>query len=215
MIRPWGRIVAAVVAVAAIGTGIGLLLADDGGGSAVVVAPTVTSTTTTTLAPTTTVAPTTTTTVEPGALPQTPDRPTTTGALFQEHVADLWRAIVTDDPSVAMPFFFPLGAYLQVKAIGNPEADWRNRLVAQYELDIHAYHARLGADAAVAQYAGFDVPDTAVWVQPGAEYNKGSYWRVYDSQLRYTVNGQARSFVVKSMISWRGEWYVVHLVEIK
>ena len=209
--------VVAVVGVVAIVAGVALLVArDDSGGTAVVAAPVVTSTTTTTtLAPTTTVAPTTTTTVDPGTLPQTPDKPSTTSAVFQEHVADLWRGIVTDDVAAAMPFFFPLGAYLQVKSISNPEADWNNRLVNQYRADIHAYHALLGADASVAQFAGFDVPDTAVWVQPGAEYNKGSYWRVYDSQLRYTVNGQARSFVVKSMISWRGEWYVVHLVAIQ
>ena len=205
-----------MIAVAAIGTGVALLATDGRAGDReAVVVTTALPTTTTTLAPTTTVAPTTTTTVDPASLPQTEDRPATTGALFQEHVADLWRAIVTDDPAVAMPFFFPLGAYLQFKSISNPEADWRNRLVAQYELDIHAYHALLGANASVAQFAGFDVPDTAVWVPPGAEYNKGSYWRVYDSQLRYTVDGQARSFVVKSMISWWGEWYVVHLVAIK
>lgn len=202
-----------IVAVAAIISGGVLLATDDGGVPAVVTAPV--STTTTTVAPTTTVPPTTTTTLEPGALPQTDEKPTTTGAAFQDHVADLWRAIVTGDPAVAMPFFFPLGAYLQVKAISNPESDWRNRLVAQYEADVRDYHARLGADAGVAQYVGIDVPDAAVWVQPGAEYNKGSYWRVFDAQVRYTVNGQARSFPVKSMISWRGEWYVVHLIAIK
>ena len=27
--------------------------------------------------------------------------------------------------------------------------------------------------------------------------------------------GEARSFEVKSLISWRGEWYVVHLGAIK
>lgn len=206
---------AALAAVAAIGAGVVLIVTDDGGGPAVVAAPTVTSTTTTVPAPTTTVAPTTTTTVDPGSLPQTDEKPTTTSVAFRAHAADLWRAVVTGDPSVAMPFFFPLGAYLQVKAISNPDADWRNRLVAQFEADVRDYHARLGADAAVAQFVGIDVPDTAGWIPPGAEYNKGSYWRVLDAQLRYTVDGQARSFPVKSMISWRGEWYVVHLIAIR
>ena len=57
--------------------------------------------------------------------------------------------------------------------------------------------------------------DQAVWVQPGAEYNKGSYWRVYGSRSHYTVDGQDHSFPVSSLISWRGQWYVVHLGEIR
>ena len=47
------------------------------------------------------------------------------------------------------------------------------------------------------------------------EYNKGTYWRVYNAMLRYTVDGQAGSFPIASMISWRGEWYVVHLNSIR
>ena len=49
----------------------------------------------------------------------------------------------------------------------------------------------------------------------GGEYNKGSYWRVYNAALRYTAEGQAGSFPIASMISWRGEWYVVHLNSIR
>ena len=52
-------------------------------------------------------------------------------------------------------------------------------------------------------------------VQPGEEYNKLSYWRVYGTTLQYTEDGQANSFPVTSLISWRGEWYVVHLGEIR
>jgi hypothetical protein len=59
------------------------------------------------------------------------------------------------------------------------------------------------------------VRSDAVWVLPGAEYNKGSYYPVYDTTLHYRVGGQARSFTVASMISWRGRWYVVHLAAIR
>ena len=56
-----------------------------------------------------------------------------------------------------------------------------------------------------------DVPDgAATWVLPGAEYNKGSYWRVYGTVVHYTVGGRAATFPVQSLISWRGQWYVVH-----
>ena len=60
------------------------------------------------------------------------------------------------------------------------------------------------------------MPDArARWVDPGEEYNKIGYYRVFGSRLRYEVDGAARSFDVKSLISWRGEWYVVHLGAIK
>jgi hypothetical protein len=115
-----------------------------------------------------------------------------------------------------MPFFFPVGAYEQVKDIGNPASDWKHRLVAAYARDIHALHAHLGDQAASATLAGLDVPESrGRWVDPGEEYNKIGYYRVFGSRLRYTVNGETRSFDVKSLISWRGEWFVVHLSAIK
>jgi len=33
--------------------------------------------------------------------------------------------------------------------------------------------------------------------------------------VRYRVDGQERTFPVTSMISWRGQWYVVHLGTIR
>jgi hypothetical protein len=166
---------------------------------------------------TTTTAPAATpTTVDPGALPQTEDKPTASGAQFDAGAQALWQAIVHDDPSLAMSFFFPEQAYLQVKAINDPAGDYTSRLIANYEQDVHTLHAQLGTDASRAQYTGLSVPgDQAVWVQPGAEYNKLSYWRVYGSTLGYTVDGQAHSFPVTSLISWRGQWYVVHLGAIR
>jgi hypothetical protein len=34
---------------------------------------------------------------------------------------------------------------------------------------------------------------------------------VPNSRVVYSVGGDVRSFGIASMISWRGEWYVVHL----
>jgi hypothetical protein len=184
-------------------------------------------TTTTSVAPTTaaaapaastTVPAATTTTAadDPGALPQTDEQPTAAGATFTAGVGDLWEAIRQDKPDLALPFFFPKSAYLQVKAISDPAGDYQNRLIANYEDDIHTLHAQLGADAANAQFVGISVPDSqAVFVQPGEESNKGSYWRVYGTTMQYQVDGQTGSFPVTSMISWRGEWYVVHLGAIR
>jgi hypothetical protein len=181
-----------------------------GGRAASATLPPTTSPTTTT-----TTAPTTTTTTDPGTLPQTRDEPEAGGAMFTTGLNDLWKAVVNDDPSSAMPFFFPLTAYLQVKAISDPADDWQDRLVAAYGRDIHSLHRSLGANAAQAQLVGIDLPQSqAEWITPGVEYNKIGYWRVYGTRLRYTINGRAQSFAVASLISWRGEWYVVHLSSI-
>jgi len=154
--------------------------------------------------------------VDPATLPQTRDRPVASGPAFEARAHALWDAIVADDPERAMPFFFPLGAYQQVKDVGDPASDWRRRLVAAYKHDIHALHAHLGGDPSQAKLVGVEVPEArARWVEPGEEYNKLGYYRVFGTRVRYEVDGKPRSFDVKSLISWRGEWYVVHLSAIQ
>jgi hypothetical protein len=154
--------------------------------------------------------------VDPGTLPQTKDKPEASGAAFDGRVAALWEAIVKDDPELAMPFFFPVSAYEQVKAITNASSDWRRRLVAAYKRDIHALHKRIAEHAGDAKLTKADVPqDRARWVEPNEESNKLGYYRVYGTRLLYEVDGKERSLEVTSLISWRGEWYVVHLSGFK
>lgn len=153
---------------------------------------------------------------DPGTLPQTKDKPEASGAAFDARVAALWDAVVKDDPDRAMPFFFRVTAYEQVKAITNPASDWRRRLVAAYKRDVHALHKRVGDQAANAKLVRADVPqDRARWVEPNEESNKLGYYRVYGTRLVYEVDGKERSLEVTSLISWRGEWYVVHLSGFK
>ena len=42
-------------------------------------------------------------------------------------------------------------------------------------------------------------------------YNDIGYWEVPNARVVYRQGGRVRSFGIASMISWRGEWYVVHL----
>jgi hypothetical protein len=149
---------------------------------------------------------------DPGTLPQTRSLPGDQDPQFQAGAQALWQAIVQDKPELAHAFFFPLSAYQQVKAIWNPAEDYQDRLLAWYDLDIKAAHDHLGADAASAKFTGLQVPEeNAEWIDPGVEYNKGSYYRVYGTRLDYQVAGHDASIGVFSLISWRGEWYVVHL----
>ncbi len=111
-----------------------------------------------------------------------------------------------------MPAFFPESAYLQVKAIADPAADYQDRLVAEFAADLAAAHALLGNDAATATLVSVDVPSQfAHWVQPGVCDNGVGYFEVPNSRVVYQEDGQTRSFGIASMISWRGVWYVVHL----
>jgi hypothetical protein len=151
-----------------------------------------------------------------GRLPQTHARPEPSGEAFDARVRALFDGIAQDDVDRAMPFFFPLTAYSQVKAIANPAADWKARLVAHYARDIHALHAKLGPGAARARFVAADVPmDRARWVEPGEEYNRIGYFRVYGTKLRGEMDGAPVSIDVTSLISWRGEWFVVHLTGVK
>ncbi len=162
---------------------------------------------------TTTVAPTST--INRATLPQTDEKPTASSAEFQERMTALGRAIIADDHTIALSSFFPVEAYKQVKKNTDPAADWKNRLIAEFKTDTHDAHTQLGAGAANATYVGVDVPDAAVWVKPGEEYNLIGYWRVYGTKLRFDVGGTTKVIPVSSLISWRGQWYVVHLGAIR
>jgi len=146
-------------------------------------------------------------------LGQTEQRPTLTSASFQQRVEAVARAIISGDVEPALPAFFPLVAYQQVKDVAKPERDYKFRLLANFKRDLLEYHHALGAAAAESKFAGITVAEKdAKWMAPGSEGNKLGYFRVLRSRLRFTLpTGRSREFELTSLISWRGEWYVVHL----
>jgi hypothetical protein len=169
-----------------------------------------TTTTTTTAAPAP--APESKPRPDPGSLPQTDQLPSGKTPAFHAEMSALWNGVQRNSLSAAMPAFFPLGAYRQVKQIADPAADYASRLVADYRLDLGAAHALLGADPEAAQLVEVQVPESyAHWVDPGACYNGVGYYEVPNARVVYKQNGQVHSFGIASMISWRGVWYVVHL----
>lgn len=148
----------------------------------------------------------------PGSLPQTHQLPSAGTRQFHAEMAALWAGIAHDSPRSALPAFFPVGAYVQVKAIADPRADYVARLIGDYRLDIAAAHDLLGPGAHAAKLLGVRVPQGyAHWVSPGACENRIGYYEVPNARILYTEGGAVRSFGIASMISWRGVWYVVHL----
>ncbi|HMC39010.1 MAG TPA: hypothetical protein VKI19_05055 [Acidimicrobiales bacterium] len=156
----------------------------------------------------------TTTTVDPGLLPQTPARPSGEDPGFQARMEDLLRAVAAGQPGLATDAFFPQQAYIQVKAIADPVHDYQTRLIGNYDRDILTLHSEADPSGGPLPLDHMYVPPTAEWIQPGVEANKGSYWRVYGSRVFFRIGGQLHYFTIASLISWRGEWYVVHLNSI-
>ena len=146
-------------------------------------------------------------------LPQTEARPSVTDERFKQRMQRVADAILTGDAAKARSSFFPLVAYAQVKDVAKPERDYRYRLLANFERDVREYRKTLGHDAEGAEFLGVEVPDARVeWMKPGKEGNRLGYFRVLRSKLRFRLSsGKERSLELTSLISWRGEWYVVHL----
>lgn len=146
-------------------------------------------------------------------LDQTDQRPTSTSPSFQKRIDLVARAILSGEVEPALPAFFPLVAYQQVKDVAKPERDYKFRLLANFKRDLLEYHRALGAAAAESKFEGITVSEKdAKWMAPGSEGNRLGYYRVLRSRLRFTLpTGRSRDFELTSLISWRGEWYVVHL----
>jgi hypothetical protein len=170
------------------------------------------SSTTTTSLPATTSS-TTTTTIDPGTLPQTDQFPAANTPQFTSEMQGVWNGVVQGSVQPALPAFFPQSAYRQLKTgLHDPAGDWSNRLVADYGLDIQAAHALVASDPSGASFVGVTVPEQyGHWIHAGICDNGIGYYEVANSRLVYQFQGQTRSFGIASMISWRGEWYVVHL----
>jgi hypothetical protein len=142
-------------------------------------------------------------------LPQTRAFPSTTDTAFKNVIHDFWLAVTTGNPNYAQQAFFPEKAYEQVKAISDPDDDWRTRLWSEFTLDVAAVHPLVGENAKLLQVI---VPtEYAIWIPPGACYNNIGYWHVPGSRVVYEQGGATRSFGITSFISWRGDWYLVHL----
>jgi hypothetical protein len=143
---------------------------------------------------------------------QTTARPQALSTTFEAEMTDLWAGVVSGRPNLAMPAFFPLVAYEQVKAIAYPAADWQGRLVPEFKADVLAAHGLIGPRARHATLVRVIVPEQeADWISPGVCANAAGYWHVAGARLVYRVGGREMSFGIATLISWRGHWYVVHL----
>jgi hypothetical protein len=126
-------------------------------------------------------------------------------------MGDLWQAVISGTVTPGLPAYFPEAAYAQLKSVITDRADWQDRLVHEYALDIAAAH-RLISTPQQATLTSVQVPESyAHWIPPGVCTNRLGYYEVPNARVVYQEGGVTRSFGIASMISWRGQWYVVHL----
>ena len=105
---------------------------------------------------------------------------------FHQEMADLWRGIQLDSTRTALPAFFPVDAYAQLKTLGDPRGDWLGRLVGDFGLDIGAAHRLLGSQASRDRLAEVLVPTgDAHWVASGVCDNSIGYFEVPNSRIVY------------------------------
>ena len=196
-----------LVAVIVIGGVVGISLSGSGKATAV-------TTTSTTTAPPTTTPPTTTTTIDPGTLPQTAAEPSALDPGFQARMAAVLAAISTGNPNLAHPGFFPLAAYLQTKSGGGNDQDWHFRLLSNFDRDVRLLHQRLDPTGGHLVFVRAGTTQPSAWITPGMEENKGPYWRTLSTTItyRFTPSGPLRVQTVLCCISWRGQWYPIHLL---
>lgn len=176
-------------------------------------APTTTTTTTT---PTTVAPPTTTTTVDVdvGTLPQTHALPSVTSPTLALRLQAFLNSIASGRLKPGLTAFFPLTAYLQTKSGGGNDYDWHYRLVTHYANDLATLHRSLDPSGRHLTFVSASTPLGAVWITPGIEENKGSYYRTLNATVsyRFGTTGAIHTTRVLCMISWRGQWYIVHIL---
>ncbi len=146
-------------------------------------------------------------------LPQTEDKPSVESALFRYRLARLVQAIAAGNADLARDFFFPKIAYEKVKSIKDAGKDWEARLWKLFQRDIAEYHTKLGDKAAGTTLVRLEVNESRIkWMKPQSEGNTLGYHRVTRNKLHVRDGGGTEHiFEITSFISWRGEWYVVHL----
>ncbi len=178
-------------------------------------APTTTQVRTTassTTVPTTLPRSTTTSLPDPGLAPQTAALPSSSDPAFQARMRDLFYGIAYDSIGIALKSYLTLDSYLAIKNLTDNGYDYAHRLLFEFALDVEAAHALIASQGSSATYVGVQVPASYIhWINPGGCYNKEGYWNVPGSRLLYTVGGTLHSIGIASLISYRGQWYVVHL----
>ncbi len=125
---------------------------------------------------------------------------------LEERARTVVTAIQKNDPTLANPFFFPRDEFAAVKGIKDP-LKYFDYLLAVYHKDIRSMREAFTAPEKV-RFVRLDVSRGRNWIEKGKEANKAPYYAIYRSRLVLTDGTTERSFQIRVLISWRGQWFV-------
>ena len=128
-------------------------------------------------------------------------------------VEKLVEAIRKNKPSIGDPFFFPGAEFPEVKGIKNP-SKYFDYLLAVYHKDIQTIREKL-SDPDHVKLVRFGLGRGRNWIPHGKEGNKVPYYATYKSPLVLLDGKQERTFYVRTMITWKGQWVCTHLLRKK
>jgi hypothetical protein len=144
------------------------------------------------------------------SLPQTLTEPSL-GAPLTTLADSLFADIATNNVAGAERLFLPLPIFLRIKQEPNPSGDWRARLLRWFTNDLVVYHHFLFAQGTPRLLRVTTSSRDASVIQPGWCYNKAPYWHLRGVRFVFESGGVIHSVAICSLVSWRGQWYVVHL----
>lgn len=123
----------------------------------------------------------------------------------------LLNAFQSENPDLAMDFFFPASAFEKVKDSSNPSRYYQ-KLVQWYKEDIALESPRLRDSA----WQVIDVTlGNCKWKKPGTESNRIAYWSCTRNTVTVKADEKQRRFDIQVLINWGKEWYVTHLLPIR
>jgi hypothetical protein len=154
-------------------------------------------------------APTTTTT-----LGQTMAKPPAHSAPLDARMRNFFTGLATNNNELAISAFLPQSAYVVIKSGSNNAVDWKYRLIDHdFIPQLKTLRHQFGADLATATYLGYHVNEAEAHICPvGREENKAPYWQAYMTTIDFTMKNVTRHLTVNTMISWRGGWFIVHVI---
>lgn len=139
--------------------------------------------------------------------------PPKSGVELTSMLNQLWQSIQDNSSQSAKALFFPKNSYIEMKTgvIANPAADFDNRLMTFYKLDLDAYHRHVVTGGKSVFVSALVNPAQIMWIPVRACENKTGYWHLGPVRIVYKQAGVLKSFAIASLISWNGEWKIIHL----
>jgi hypothetical protein len=122
----------------------------------------------------------------------------------------LLEAIAQDNPHLAADILFPREAFYATRDSAPSSHAWETTVSGPFARGIHQLHRRYkGIDRA--QFVGLDLGPRVTKAVPRRRDWKVPVWKVRQSRLYVTIDGDPKDIPLGELVSWYGSWYVLRL----